>query len=360
MVNMIPNKILYICDTAPGGKNGGAIIEYRNKRILEELSNLEACNIFFEPKKSFIQKTIDAIFSDAPMVYSFKQSVDIKRFIKNSDSEIVFFETSKMGGLVKYAKKCNKKTIVFFHNCEKTYWEDTEGSRYIGLVSRQEKLSLKNADYSIFLNNRDLRNITKNYNFKPKRYSIIPISFKNYIDELDINYLRNKEKGKTGLFFGSFFSPNYNGIKWFVNNVAANIKGNIQIVGIGFEKHNELSRDNVQVIGAVDNIADYVKNADYVVFPIFEGSGMKVKTAEALMCGKKIFASDEALEGYDIEGTNVERCNSVAEFTEKINSYINNDEPIYCENTRKKYLEKYSEESVTQAFRDIILNIYQE
>ncbi len=49
----------------------------------------------------------------------------------------------------------------------------------------------------------------------------------------------------------------------------------------------------------------YYKHAA-VILPIKYGAGMKVKTAEAMMYGRTIFASDEALEGYDgkgIEGT---------------------------------------------------------
>lgn len=33
-------------------------------------------------------------------------------------------------------------------------------------------------------------------------------------------------------------------------------------------------------------MAEYIYNADFLIAPIFEGSGMKLKTAEALMYGK--------------------------------------------------------------------------
>lgn len=38
-----------------------------------------------------------------------------------------------------------------------------------------------------------------------------------------------------------------------------------------------------------------------MVMPIFSGSGMKVKTAEALMYGKFLIGTKEAFEGYEID-----------------------------------------------------------
>ena len=46
-----------------------------------------------------------------------------------------------------------------------------------------------------------------------------------------------------------------------------------------------------------------------MLFPIFEGSGMKLKTCEALMFGKNIIGTPEAFAGYDIDDyTNVGAC----------------------------------------------------
>lgn len=48
-------------------------------------------------------------------------------------------------------------------------------------------------------------------------------------------------------------------------------------------------------------MAEYIYNADFLIAPIFEGSGMKLKTAEALMYGKTVFGTTEAFEGYDVD-----------------------------------------------------------
>ena len=95
-----------------------------------------------------------------------------------------------------------------------------------------------------------------------------------------------------------------------------------------------------------------------MVLPILWGDGMKVKTAEALMFGKTIFATDEALEGYMIENTeNIYRCNSADEFINKINTYIveKNRQKKYNPSIRELFLSKYETNGYIEKVKQIIL-----
>ena len=98
------------------------------------------------------------------------------------------------------------------------------------------------------------------------------------------------------------FSPNYDGIKWFAENVMTELKDyHLIIVGKDFEqKKDELENVNVHVVGTVESLEKYYYSENIMVMPIFYGDGMKIKTAEAMMYGKIILASDEALEGYEV------------------------------------------------------------
>ncbi|WP_166667400.1 glycosyltransferase family 4 protein [Hypnocyclicus thermotrophus] len=158
------------------------------------------------------------------------------------------------------------------------------------------------------------------------------------------------------LFVGSYFFANIEGITWFVKNVMPEIEGKLYIVGKGMEKlREELSRENVEVVGGVEDLAEYYYNANFIVAPIFSGSGMKVKTAEALMYGKTIFGTKEAFEGYELEfGKIGEECNSRDEFIEKINQYIN-DKKIEKFNkfSRNNYLEKYSNNILKEGIKNL-------
>lgn len=91
------------------------------------------------------------------------------------------------------------------------------------------------------------------------------------------------------------------------------------IIGKGFRTlKNDLECDNVKVIGTVEDVSEYFYRADFVIAPIFEGSGMKLKTAEALMYGKTIFGTTEAFSGYALDFDRVGGlCNTAREIHDK-------------------------------------------
>lgn len=131
----------------------------------------------------------------------------------------------------------------------------------------------------------------------------------------------------------------------------------LKIVGKNFEtRRKELERKNVMVIGTVDDVGEYYYNADAVVLPIFYGDGMKVKTAEAMMYGKMILATDEALEGYETVGIEaIWRCNDSVTF---VNILRTVEFHKYDENVRKLFKAKYDTEILKKRFavflRDIL------
>ena len=128
----------------------------------------------------------------------------------------------------------------------------------------------------------------------------------------------------------------------------------LKIVGKGFEyKKGDLERDNVEVIGTVDDLDPFYYEDNMMIMPIFYGAGQKVKTAEAMMYGKIILATDEALEGYDTdEVQDVYRCNSKEEFISAI--HIAEREHIYgVSSDVRRYFKTYlSYENVLARFRE--------
>ena len=104
-------------------------------------------------------------------------------------------------------------------------------------------------------------------------------------------------------------------------------------------------RENVQVVGTVQDVSRYYSIANAVVLPIFYGDGMKVKTAEALMHGKIIFAAKEALEGYEIENQpDIVECNTIEEYINAISIRLS-DNKKFSESNRKLFLDKYENKS---------------
>ena len=98
-----------------------------------------------------------------------------------------------------------------------------------------------------------------------------------------------------------------------------------------YRKEFEECSDKVHVIGTVESLREWYVNADLIVAPIFEGGGMKVKTAEALSYGKHFVGCSESLEGY-WEGMpkvfwnkKIFKCDDAKDFAKAINRLANEE-----------------------------------
>lgn len=337
---------------------GGAQCSQRNYLILSEIFEVEIYSIL---KRSNIQSLISGLELNYPPILNLdKRNIINLLEVKKIDN--VFFDNSLMGSLVVEVKKIEcKKVIVFFHNVEIDYIDVRFGENkiryfYKYLAELNERRSAKYSNSLICLNSRDKFRIKEIYN---KDVIIdIPITFKNSISTSDLikkyNEIKSTEE-KVCLFVGAFSNSNYEGIKWFIDNVAKKIHSKILIVGKGFEdKKVELSYDNVEIIGFVDNLEYYYLISDCVISPLLSGGGMKVKIAEALMYGKTIFGTKEAFQGYDVNYKNVGGiCNNAEEFISEIENYLKNSTK-YNEYSRRIFVEKYTHETALRLFLQLV------
>lgn len=355
-------RILFLSASDLGDrKSGGNQVSFRNYNLLRKF--FEVDSIYFSRELNKINNTsvlpstknkFHTIFNN---LFLYSQGLTpssekkILEIIAKKKYELIFLDTSDYGRLAKKIKKINLNTKVF------TFFMDIKYDfskavvktskfplKYLYyLIQRSsiynEKLAVKYSDYLITLNSRDSRRLCEVYGGKSSLE--LPVTFEDKYFKNINNSLIEKDYI---LFIGSLFFANYHGIKWFVENVIPHINKRLLVVGKDFEtKKLELERENVEVIGSVDDLTPYYLNASCLIMPIFEGSGMKVKTAEALMYGKTIYGTTEAFEGYNVEYKKVGGlCNTKEEFIEKIN---NDKNIIFNEYSRKVFLEKYSFES---------------
>lgn len=278
-------------------------------------------------------------------------------YINSLPVDAIFCDSSTIGKMLKFIGN-NKIRFVFFHNIERNYAMNKvrhDSPAYIVAwfsYCLNERMAVRHSDYRIFLNRRDEAEALKLYGVNAD--FLLPITFEDkYSPQTEAKqYVENQKK--ILLFVGSLFMPNLMGIKWFVKNVMPKLENyQLCIVGKDMElKRDELSGKNIDVVGTAEVLEDYYYRADAVVIPIFYGDGMKVKTAEAMMYGKTIFATSEALEGYDI-GNAAERgiyeCNDEADFIRKIKKYVNGHSHIN-ESVRTCFLNGYETNLMKQQF----------
>lgn len=249
--------------------------------------------------------------------------------IQTENVNKVFVDGSNLGAFVKVVKQKfpNVEVSTFFHNVEARFFlgslKQTKSLRALAVLIVNylaERKAVRYSDKIICLSERDSRLLRKLYGRSATHIS--PMALQDKLPTgLDMSVRDTREK--FALFVGGVFYANRAGIRWFVKHVVPYIDIKICIVGRGFEDFKqELEREGkVEVVGAVDSLAEWYRNSHFVIAPIFDGSGMKTKVAEALMFGKKIVGTPEAFSGYeDIADRAGRVCTTADDFVSAINS----------------------------------------
>lgn len=348
--------------------SGGAVVNNRNLYLLQNVYGEENIIIHEFEKED---KNTSILYSKYLSFFggiSNKTLKDISSIVKKENIQVVFISNSIYGLISKRIKRQFKNIIVitFFHNVEYLYIKDLFKSsklksRYFlpPFIKRVEQLSVNYSNLIIALNERDSKKLFSIYGRKAD--FLLPTSLETkkieqpLLDEKFISETNNLEL----LFVGSNFYANIHGINWFINNVMTKVENvNLSIVGNGLNDNIITNNKNTTIYGRVESLDLFYKKAQIVILPIFLGSGMKTKTAEALMYGKPILATSEALEGYDIKKIKDigAQCETAEEFIEQINYFNQNRTELFDKgiNSKNFFLENYSNEAITGLFKKTI------
>jgi len=293
-------------------------------------------------------------------VYAFRGYIDglssesineILYVIQTKKIDKLFVDGSNLGGFVKIVKKRfpQIKIYTFFHNVESRFFlgslkqAKTVRALAVFLVNYlAERKAVKYSDKILCINERDSKLLQKVYG--KGATDLYPMSLE---DKLPSGYLSlpYNVKEKFTLFVGGTFYANKAGIFWFVKHIVPYINIKTYIVGRGFENFKSVLEvnENVVVVGEVESLAQWYHDAYFVIAPIFDGSGMKTKVAEALMYGKKIIGTPEAFTGYEeIVEQAGHICNSADEFIKAIESADDMVKSSLDTELRRIYEENYS------------------
>lgn len=175
------------------------------------------------------------------------------------------------------------------------------------------------------------------------------------------------EKDIDVLFLGFANVYNVDAVKWLVNNVYPylNNKSNIWIVGKVCEKMQILEPDFVEKMVKLGiNMLDFAEDLDELyartkisIVPIFQGTGMKIKTVDSMSRGIPVVSSSLGVDGFPDKNNN--GClisDDPKVFADYINTLLE-DEVFY--NTTKQnicnYFDKYlsldaNEKTINEAF----------
>lgn len=271
----------------------------------------------------------------------------------------VFLSTSLFGIIARELKRrqYRGRIIAHFHNVESLYYEAALSKHLlirrivIDCARKNDGFSCQYADTVVALNRRDSETLQRMYGRGADVLAPIALTDKCRGIQFDKHVMTGRRP--QCLFLGSYFPANRDGIVWFVQQVLPHVDVELKVVGKGMArlKEEECMR-GIDIVSDVPDLAPYFLAADFMIMPIFSGSGMKVKTCESLMYGKNILGTDEAFEGYDIDTDRVGGlCNTADDFIRHIRKYVEHPLTRFNAYAREVYEQKYSEESTLEVFK---------
>jgi len=158
--------------------------------------------------------------------------------------------------------------------------------------------------------------------------------------------------------------PNVDGAIWFVEKVLPEIKikfPDITFYLVGSNPSQELkqfdNRKDIIVTGFVDDIRDYIQQANVCVIPLRIARGIQNKVLEAMAMGKAVVSTPEAAEGIHINmDSDISIHKDEISFAEAVIDLLNNKEKTLQlgNNARKAVEDNYSWEHNLKMLDDII------
>lgn len=337
-------RLLLVTVSSPDAPPGGREMLYRlNRAVFEDLIG-DRLSVF-RPSGAQAGSLAGALrgYIDGVDAVSLDALVDT---IVRDNITGVFLDGSNFGLAAKtIRKRCpGVRVASFFHNVEARFFLGSlkvrRSPRAAAVLLANyiaERAAVRHSDVTIALSERDSRGLQRLYGRAATAIAPMVLA-----DQLATNHpeTRDDRVEPYALFVGGAFYGNVQGIRWFAREVAPRITVPTVIIGRGLDVlADELAElPNVRVVGAVDDLNTWYRNAAFAIAPIFDGSGMKTKVAEALMFGKRVIGTPEAFSGYDAEvAASGWQCTDADSFAAAIEEAVARTLPVFDPAMRNLY-----------------------
>ncbi len=356
------NKILLITNELHEHPKGGR--ELLCKLNYESLKAIYGDNLHLFELDKVYGRGFPAFFSALAGHIDGISSKSIARVLECIAEEGInqlFIDGSNLGELAMQARKTFPALdiTVFFHNVEAVFFWDSfkqvKTARALAICAVNylaERKAVRASNRRICLSGRDSDGLKRLYGRTGTDISPMAV-----MDMLPSQPKSTMVDAKYALFVGGIFYANVSGIRWYAKHVAPFAQIRTLVVGHGFLKYkSELEQyGGIEVIGGVENVSPFYINAQFVVAPIFGGSGMKTKVAEALMFGKRIIGTSEAFSGYESVAKRAGLvCKTAEGFLDAINAICAHDCPDFDQRLRTLYLNEYSYPAAQERLQSIM------
>lgn len=351
-------KLLFITSKNPRHfqqLGGGLKLSQMNIELLERAYAVEV-EAVYPPETTGLKKKFEILRRFGQLLKGETHFLTAKKrrslVSKASASDVIFLDYSLYGAVAKDIKEVypSKTVVTHFHNVESLFADSASNLPFplnhlqAYFVRQAEKYACQYSNLLFFLSNRDAQYFSA---FKEKSQVCPPaLTDQNQTPARP----RSPQDKLNILFCGTYFKPNVHGITWFAENVLSDFNCTLNIVGLGMEKLKEtLSHPRLNIVGPVKDLAPYYAKADIVISPIFTGSGMKMKSIEALMYNKPLIGTTEALIGIP-PSRYIKSADTKEQFLDALNLFKSSIEQGIAVETRSVYLNHFTPERRASCF----------
>lgn len=310
-----PNLLLISAIPSQPQNSGGATRIHHTITELSKYYNVDfvtfdESEIKTQPKKNslFFTKFIPYWFTPW---YSQKLISKIGDMVAKNHYDIIQVEFSQLLYLVKYLPKNTKKIFtahdISFISFYRRIFENKPSvikiiSRYLLFLQIYfyEKIYLPKFDTIITVSYQDQQ--TLKYYLPTKNI----ICLENGIEK--INFLKKTPSKIIKLgYIGSFdHTPNLNAVKYFFDYIAPildqeKIKYEFYLAGKNDPDFIKKTFPKIINLGLVKTTSEFYKKINYLITPIFSGSGSRIKILESLSFGVPVISSLIGAEGINIK-----------------------------------------------------------
>lgn len=307
-----------------------------------------ANSIYIADRKN---KVID-LFSVKPLQYESRNKLKDIVFKEVYDS--IILESEFVAAILDNQTLKYKKLVVRVHNNEAQYFNHLAKSTrnifkkiyYYSDAFKTKQITnrvLEQADRIWYISNKEL----ENSGFIAKSLFMPP--------PINSPFKMNLNLNKTILFVGSLFMDNnIHGLDWYLKEVHPYlvkkykdykliIAGGTGSVLIEKLKLKYEQQESIDVFFNVKDLDELYNSATIFINPMFFGSGVKLKSINAIVNGLPLVSTDIGAEGIGLEENEMYlRANSVSEFLNSIDIIFNMDieERVHLVRRAQDYLEE--------------------
>ena len=270
----------------------------------------------------------------------------IIKLIKETKADYVFFDQPWLGWLMPFIKIFTRKKIYLRSNNIEYLRFKSMGKSWWTILYMYEKFVYRMSDLVIFVSDVDQVKAIDEFYIQPTKTFLCPYGIElesrpnlNNSAKQALQQRHSIDPNKSIILFFSTLSyqPNYEAVAFIADEIYPRLIEKNQnfvvlICGKNLPEHIKQKLEGkaeIEYLGFVDDINEYIDGSDVMINPILSGGGVKTKAIDTLARSQTVISTQTGAEGIDASvcGQNLQIAANLDwnTFTEKVIAHVNNN-----------------------------------